>query len=202
LTVRLYLEEWLIDRVPLVRWWRLRPRRRLRQLAQWARSFEGCFPEEDDRDLAPHWHYPVAMDPLMDGPDADPALQAKALQFLLDAAERLVRARPPHRRHQRVYVLMSWPDASDSQVGVFVDVEYGRTFEERDHPVQTWTPLDPSRRSLARELGLLIPAGFEEAGYHERMEDEDEDEPGGVRVTEREIWMIREPVPDGPRPGP
>lgn len=118
------------------------------------------------------------------------------MQCLLDAAARLRAARPAAYDHQKVYALISWPAPSGAEVGVFLDPDYGMDFERRTHRSQTWTPLDPAARSLARELGLKVPAGFVEAGYHERCEDEDPEEPDGICVFEREIWMIREPLAD------
>jgi len=173
-----------------------KPEKYLAAMVDWAEEFEGAFPEdsEDARQHGhAHWHAPVDRR-LMDPPWAKREHQRKALQLMLDAAARLRAARPKAQADQRVYVVVPWPEPWAAEVGVFMDPEYGRTFEKRDHPVQTWTPLDPADRSLARELGLEIPEGFIEAGYHERCEEEDEDEPDGLRVYEQEVWMIREPA--------
>jgi hypothetical protein len=188
-----------VRRLALGRIGRLRrPERHLQRLAAWSAGFAGVFPQPArPRQVVEHWHLPVDQR-LVDPPHADPAHQAQAIQYLLDAAAAVRRARPPDLGWQRVYALVTWPAPFDSQFGVFLDPEYGRTFEHRDHPTQRWTPLGGSR-SLAAEFGLAVPDGFVEAGYHERIEEEEPDEPGGLFVAEREIWMIREPlsVPGG-----
>lgn len=171
-------------------------RKQFEELAEWAAGFDGYFPDADEDGVfnIPHWHFPVEKE-LVDPPEAEQANQTRAMQMLLDAAAAVRRARPDSRAYERVYVLISWPEPSDSQFGVFTDVEYGRDFERRDNKYQTWTPIEAENRSLARELGLQIPEGFAEAGYHARDWEEDPDHPDGERVFEREVWMIREPVP-------
>jgi hypothetical protein len=185
-----------VRRLALERRARLRrPERHLERLAAWARSFEGVFPEPaPPRRPVAHWHLPVDQR-LVDPPWAERAHQARAVQCLLDAAAAVRRARPAGLDWQRVYAAVSWPKPFGSEVGVFLDPDYGREFEVRDHPTQRWTPI-AAGRSLAAELGLAIPEGFVEAGYDERMEEEDPDAPGGLFVLEREIWMIREPLRD------
>lgn len=170
-----------------------KPDRHLDELAAWAKSFAGLFPDAPrPRQPVVHWHLPVDRR-LVDPPWAERAHQAKAIQCLLDAAATVRRARPADRGAQRVYVVVTWPQPFDSQFGVFVDPEYGREFERRDHPAQRWTPI-AAGRSLASELGLAIPEGFAEAGYDERIEEDDPDAPDGLFVAQREIWMIREPL--------
>ncbi len=54
--------------------------------------------------------------------------------------------------------------------------------------------MDPRERSLVRDLGLVLPDGLVERGYRERQEHPDDGAPGGVRVFESEVWMLREPI--------
>jgi len=176
-----------------------KPEKHLAAMADWAKSFDGVFPPDDEevrRHGYMHWHPPVDRR-LMDPPWAEPDHQRQTLQLMLDAAARLRAARPAAQADQRVYVIVPWPEPWGGEVGVFTDPGYGRTFEDRDHPSQTWAQLDPAERSLARELGLTVPDGFAEAGYTERSEFEEDDleaYPDGIRVHEQEIWMVREPV--------
>lgn len=177
---------------PLAPQRRLRsPERHLQKLAAWAEAFDGVFPSSER--LCVHWHLPVD-GRLVDPPWGQRDLQRRALQLLLDAAARVRRARPADRAHQCVYALVPWPEPCGSEFGVFLDPAYAHDFERRDHPLQIWTRLDSRERSLAGELGLTVPPGFCEIGHHERCEDEDPDSPGGLLVSEREIWLFREPL--------
>ncbi len=169
----------------------------LAALDAWADGFAGFFPEprRPEFDVCDHWHLPVDQR-LLDGPDADPDHGRRAVAALLRAAEHMRDARPARRSHRIVYAILDPPGFWSAEVGVFHSPEYARDFEVRTHPSQTWTPL-PAGRSALADLGLAPPEGFAEYGYHDRMEDEDEDEAaeGGIRVTEREIFIIREPLP-------
>lgn len=139
------------------------------------------------------WPLPASRT-LLDPPHGRPQDVRRALQLLLDAAGRVRDARPPALAHQIVYVVITMPGSWDSEFGVFHDPDYARTFEVRTHPSQVWTPLPPGRSVLA-EVGLVAPPGFAEHGFHDRIADEDPQAPGGAVVTEREIFVIREPLP-------
>ena len=174
-----------------------KPEKHLAAMRDWGRSFCGRYPEDDEdarRRGHLHWHAPVDRR-LMDPPWAKPAHRNATFQILLDVAGHLRTARPPVLSWQRIYVALFLPEAWASEVGIFTDIDYGRDFEDRDHPGQTWSPIDPAAASLVRDLGLTIPAGFVEQGYHERSEIEDDEAPNGLFVYERDVWMIREPFP-------
>jgi len=166
----------------------------LKAVEDWAAGFAGFFPAPGDRYRpCDHWHVPVDQR-LVDPPNARPEHQRRVLQAMIDAARHLVAARPKNRTKEKVYILTRWPDLFMAEVGVFLDPAYGRHFECRAHRYQTWTPLDRRRRSLVRDLGLVLPTGWRERGYHERQEDPDDEEPGGIRVFESEVWVIGEPI--------
>lgn len=168
--------------------------RHLARIEAWAAGFAGTYPDPGHRyRLVESWNLP-ADQRLVDPPQARPEHRRRAAQALLDAASRLAGARPAGRDGETVYALVRWPSLFMAEVGVFLDGDYARNFEHRPHPSQRWTPLDPAQRSLVRELGLAVPAGFIERGYHERIEEEDPGEPGGMFVHEAEIWVIREPI--------
>ena len=167
-----------------------KPESHLERLAAWSRSFENRYPEVEPGEVCVDW--PFAIDErLVDPPFTTPDLQRRALNLLLAAAGHLRDARPAGLADQQVYVMIPWPAPSGAEIGVFVDPDYGRTFAERTHWSQLWTPLDPAERSLAREAGLSLPDGFAETGYHEISRDAPDDE---TSVFEREIWLFRERV--------
>jgi hypothetical protein len=162
-------------------------------LGAWVRSFNGFFPAIDADRVVWHAHLPGRS--LM-ADSQTPETARREVEALIAAAVAVRDARPARQAHQRVYVALSWPDwLSHSEFGVFLDPAYGLGFESRQGAGQIWTPLDPVQRSLSRELGFRVPLGFIERGFHERMEEEDGDAPGGVRVFEGEVWMIREAFP-------
>jgi hypothetical protein len=68
-----------------------------------------------------------------------------------------------------------------SEVCVFFDEAYFRSFTSRTTDGLRWTPLAPAR-SLAHEMGLTLPAGFAEESH---CEDDPE-------VYRREVWLIGE----------
>lgn len=165
----------------------------LRAVDDWAAEFAGFFPPDDAHRVCAHWHLPVDQR-LADPARARPDHQRRMLQAMIDAAGHLRAARPADRADEAVYVLTRWPALFMAEVGVFLDPAYGRTFEDRTDPGQRWTRLDPAERSLVRELGLALPTGFTERGYHERIEEKDPSTPDGLFVAESEIWMIGDPA--------
>jgi len=163
------------------------PAKHLAALDAWAETFRDWYPDPSGRAVV-HWHLP-ADQRLVSPPWAEAAHQAHALTALLQAAARLRAARPPARRGETIYVVTHWPEMFMAEVGVFYDAAYAAAFEVRTSPLQTWTPL-PAPRSLARELEVDVPPGFEEHGYNERQQD-GPSEP----VFSSEVWIWREPLP-------
>lgn len=166
----------------------------LKAIEDWAAGFAGFFPPPgDEYRPCDHWHVPVDQR-LVDTAGARPEHQRRVLQAMIDAATGLAAARPHNRATEKVYVLTRWPELFMAEVGVFLDPAYGRGFEHRSHRYQAWTLLDPRERSLVRDLGLFLPKGWAERGYHERQEDPDDEAPGGIRIYESEVWMLGEPI--------
>lgn len=167
------------------------PEKHLTAIEDWARGFADRFPEPGTQYRpVEHWHLP-ADQRLVSPPTATRESQRRALQALIEAAHLLVAARPADRADEVVYVALTWPDLFMAEVGVFLDPAHGRDFEKRTQPGQIWTPMPPGP-SFAGDLGLVLPPGFAEHGYRERSEFEEDDAPGGIRVYEADIWIIRE----------
>lgn len=95
----------------------------------------------------------------------------------------------------RVAALICQPDLFMSQICLFSDPAYFRSFTNRTHLRQCWTPVRPERR-LSIDLGLSVPTGFLELGFHERMQEPDETDASKLVVTyEGEVWMIADADP-------
>ncbi len=166
----------------------------LKAVDDWAAGFAGFFPPPGDQYRpCDHWHAPVDQR-LVDPPSARRDNQRRVLQAMIHAAAHLVAARPANRAKEKIYILTRWPDLFMAEVGVFLDPAYGKRFERRAHRYQTWTPLNRRHRSLVRDLGLVLPEGWTGRGYRERQEDPDDEEPGGCRIFESEVWVIGEPI--------
>lgn len=156
--------------------------RLIREIEEWARGFEGQWPEQTSRPVS-HWHLP-ADQRLVDPPSAKRGDQRKCAAALLEAAGHLSRARPANCAGPQVYAAICWPEMFMSEAGVFHDAEYAQGFDHRAGPYETWTPFDPAARSLAKELGLAVPEGFDERGFSVARTDDD------VTYT-GEIWLYR-----------
>ncbi len=154
----------------------------IREIQDWAQGFEGRWPEVTGRPVT-HWHLPADQH-FVDPPSADRGDQCKCAAALLLAAGHLMSARPAHCADAQVYAAIFWPEMFMSEAGVFHDAEYARGFDRRAGPYETWTPLDPVSRSLARELGFEVPRGFSESGFAVVRSGDDVTHTG-------EIWLYR-----------
>jgi hypothetical protein len=156
---------------------------RLRRLDRWVRQTRGTFPQQDNGRLFHKERAPIALHP--DGDEMQlNALRKAIAQAHVNVAANFMAARP-REVLAKVAAVVCWPSSEWSQVCVFFDLDYFKSFEVRDCVHQRWTPL-PANRSLSRELGLRVPVRLRERGYHEwRADPENEAEP-----QEGEVWLI------------
>jgi Protein of unknown function (DUF3916) len=156
---------------------------RLRRLDRWVRHTRGTFPQQDDGRL---FHKELAPVNLHLGEDDMQlnALRKAIAQAHVNVAANFVAARPRDAL-AKVAAVVCWPCSEWSQVCVFFDLDYFRSFEVRDGEQQRWTLL-PTNRSLSREFGLRVPVRLRERGYHEWHLD-----PASDAVPhESEVWLI------------
>ena len=168
----------------------------IRVVECWSQAFAShCFLDGGAGKAEQHWHLPVSQR-LVDPPTTSRTVQTRCAQALVDAATHLAAVRPPEQGRARVVALIALPGMFASQVCIFFDPEYFRTFANRTHPSQSWTALPPGR-SLAREWDLALPPGFKEQGFREVIREPAEHDPGTFEVTyEGEIWMITDMKPE------
>lgn len=151
--------------------------RRLRALARWADQFAGRHvPRPARGDKYWNWKIPVYAG-LVNPPTTTPALQGECMTHMLTAARHLAEATPAASEgYHRVACLFVLPWLYASEVAIYYDRDYYRTFAGRRHEL--------APRSLAQEFGLALPDGFVECGY--RVYDEEE----GV---DEEWWCVGQP---------
>jgi hypothetical protein len=153
--------------------------------ARWADGFAGSFPVEHAGRRFMNWKIPVP-DRLVRPPTTTAAIQAECAQCLIDAAAHVAAAKPADLAHARAVAIISLPDMFASELCVFFDAAYFRSFTERTADWQRWTPL-PKGRSLAEEMGLSLPDDFVVRGFAEAIHDEETGE-----TREGEVWLIGE----------
>jgi hypothetical protein len=156
---------------------------RLRRLDRWVRHTRGTFPQQENGRL---FHKELApLDLHVAGDDVQlNALRRAIAQAHVNVAANFMAARP-REAVAKIAAVVCWPCSEWSQVCVFFDLDYFRSFEVRDGEQQRWTPVS-SNRSLSRELGLRVPVRLRERGYHEwRLDPASEAEP-----HEGEVWLI------------
>lgn len=132
---------------------------------------------------------PVAQD-LVDPPLAGPETQRRCVELILAAAARLARIKPAPLAASRVVAVVPFPALFHSAVDVFFDEAYWAAFTRRHSNDQTWTPL-PSGQSLAQQLGIGVPPGFREHGYHCLYRDDTFDQ----MVIHEDCWLFSEVLP-------
>jgi Protein of unknown function (DUF3916) len=156
---------------------------RLRRLERWVRHTRGAFPQQDNGRLFHKELAPIDLHPGGDEMQLN-ALRKAVAQAHVNVAANFMAARP-REALAKVAAVVCWPSSEWSQVCVFYDLDYFKSFEVRDGEQQRWTLL-PTHRSLSRELGLRVPVRLRERGYHEwRVDPANEAE-----SHEGEVWLI------------
>ena len=77
---------------------------------------------------------------------------------------------------------ITYPDVRESQIIIFYDENYYKSFWDRKGPYQTWTPVD-DKYSFAKDRGIVTM--LPEIGYIEELNDED-------YQTKSYIWFYGE----------
>ncbi len=150
--------------------------RRLKALEQWAQSADTWNPEVSEHEEFWHRRIPV-LDRLVDPPTTTPQIQRQAIKSLLLAAQKLsdqLKDRP----ECRVAVLLTLPDLFQSEITVFFDQDYYKTFYYQQD-------LLPDSQKPSQRFGFELPPGFVELGNLVEWQTETED---GETIQCREEW--------------
>ena len=171
------------------------PARHLRSLRRWTESFSefrwADYSESPHHSNYVNWRPPIYAK-LVSERHTTYAIQAEVIQCLVDGAARLHAALLPECRHMPVGALIEYPSLFNSEVTLFVDPDYFRSFKPqrvvakstRHDTFQIDT--EPARIDLVSQFAIKLPPGFRAGGYF--MRDIEFDEPD--RVYEYERWTI------------
>ena len=171
------------------------PGRHLRSLRRWAEGF-GQF-RWNDYSESPHnrnyvnWKVPIYAK-LVSEPHTTSAIQTEVMQQLIDAAARLQAALPPECRHMPVGALIEYPFLFHSEVTLFVDPDYFRSFKPQKIEASSirretfQIDTEPARMDLVSRFALKLPERFRAGGYFMRTIEFDEPD----QVYECERWTI------------
>ena len=137
--------------------------RRLRALKRWSESFQGCFPEGlSEQDRYRNIKIPVNAAIFAPRPGAL-SIRKVCAQLLLDACARLHEAKMRRGIPWRVVTTVCVSDMFSSEICVYTSEAYFQSHVQASENATGKTSII-SGRSLAREWGLVLPAGFEERG--------------------------------------
>jgi hypothetical protein len=155
--------------------------RRLKSIDNWAESFNGYFPEEYSTEKYMNYKIPV-LDRLVNTPTTTKNIQAHCLKAILKATAYIEKAKPKKLNNSIVTVLVTYPDMFSSEICIFFNEEYFRTFFERNNETEKLIQL--SGKSLAQDLEVDIPANFKEIGFQFTVKDDSD-------IFNEEWWSYR-----------
>ena len=147
------------------------PGRHLRHLARWPERIVGEVSALPERETDAHlggrfWNFKVPVfQKLVDPPHATVEMQRACITAILKAAEAIERSdvRP---KECRVACLVSMPSLFNSEVTLFFDEDYFRTFLPREEGQRNyfeggWVEDEPVEIEALGELSVAAPAGME-----------------------------------------
>lgn len=140
------------------------PGRHLRALARWPQRVVDQLPSEEQRGDARFWNFKVPVfSKLVDPPHATPETQRTCIAAILAAAEAIERSerRPSNCR---VACLVSTPSLFQSEVTLFFDDAYFRTFlppEDRSRSLYDggWVEAEPDDNRAISAIAPPLPDG-------------------------------------------
>ncbi len=162
------------------------------RMQAWASQMDDWFPTGPIREDKGYDHYKIPVESwLVAPPIATDAVYARCANAILAAAVNLAKAKPERFQLARVAAIIGHPDMFGSEVCVFFDPQYWRTFAARDSEDDRWRAL-PAECSLSARLGIAVPSGFIEQGYATWWRDDTFDPPYEVS---NETWIYAELLP-------
>lgn len=160
-------------------------RRHLRSLQQWAEGADRWDPQPYDH--LPYWHYKIpVLDRLVEPPTTHPNIQRQVINALLLAATKLAaQSQTAEWPYCRVAALLTLPYLFQSEVTVFFDESYYRSFYHQQH-------LLPDTERPSQRFGLALPPTFVELGT--QVEWDVETEAGEMIKHAEQWWTLGQPL--------
>lgn len=144
--------------------------RKLRNLKYWSESFKGYFPDLDGyEERYYNWKIPVAMN-LVQGKHAQQEVKAQCAQYLINACQYLIEAKPEELKFCKVVCMIVQPDMFASEICLYLDEDY---FNVHILSADSYDPqyLLADNLSLAKNWRLQIPDNMYEQGVKIRYTD-------------------------------
>ncbi|MCH5320305.1 MAG: DUF3916 domain-containing protein [Eubacterium sp.] len=105
----------------------------------------------------------------------------------LETTEMFISQKPSDIPFSKVVAVLSVPDYWRSQIIIFYDESYYKSFWKRNGPEQYWTPIKQNY-SFCKKRN--IKASLQEICYHEKIVNEE-----GLIESERDLWFYGD-LPD------
>ncbi|ENX16146.1 hypothetical protein F895_01737 [Acinetobacter sp. CIP 64.2] len=137
--------------------------RKLRNFKCWSESFKGYFPDlEGDEERYYNWKIPVPMN-MVQGKHAQQEIKAECAQYLINACQYLIEAKPQGLKFCKVACVIVQPDMFASEICLYLDEDY---FNAHTLSAGSYDPqyLLADRLSLAKNWRLQIPDHMYERG--------------------------------------
>lgn len=139
--------------------------RKLRNLRCWSESFKGHFPDlEGYEERYYNWKIPVPMN-MVQGKHSQQDIKAQCVQYLINACQYLIEAKPVGTKFCKVACVIVQPDMFASEICLYLDEDY---FNAHTLSGEYYDPqyLLADDISLSRRWGLQIPEHMYERGIH------------------------------------
>lgn len=101
----------------------------------------------------------------------------------IETTEKMIVQKPEMLHFCKIVAVISVPHFWSSQIIIFYDESYYKSFWNRDTEYQMWLPITNKKRSFVKERN--ISTLLCEYGYHEKIQDEDE-------LYEEDLWFYGE----------
>lgn len=154
-------------------------KRHINALDQWAQNADTWNPEVSEHDDFWHRRIPV-LDRLVNPPTTTYRIQRQAINALLLAAQKLS-DKLKDRPECRIAVLLTLPDLFQSEITVFFDQDYYKTFYYQQD-------LLPDTQKPSKLFNLELPPSFVELGNLVEWQTETED--GDTIQCSEQWWTI------------
>ena len=141
------------------------------------------FPDIDLEHECWHLHMPISQR-FIDSYKTPISLRRKYIQLIIDRVDFLINNKGVYDMEVRVVACINLPSLWDSQIIVFWNDDYFKSFFYRNTEYQKWISLS-KERDICREWNINLPRNMTVKAYKEEIYDDD-------LSYEGELWFIGE----------